>query len=180
MVKITLTSSRDDMLSVVSNALISLDIINKNAVECCLAPDCHDLRLDIHGEGREVITAKSYGLPLRLGRLLDDAAMVVSGAHAAPRLAIGDYMLDTAHNMLHFGEKEIRLTDRENEILVYLNSAAPRIVARKELLEKIWGYVDGVETHTLETHIYRLRQKIASLGGPDLLLTEEPGYCLNL
>ena len=76
-------------------------------------------------------------------------------------------------------QKKIRLTEKETNILKYLYRAQPRPVPRDELLTEVWGYNAGVTTHTLETHVYRLRQKIE----PDpqnskLLLTESGGYRL--
>ena len=76
-------------------------------------------------------------------------------------------------------QKKIRLTEKETNILKYLYRNQPRPVPRDELLTEVWGYNAGVTTHTLETHVYRLRQKIE----PDpqharLLLTEAGGYRL--
>ena len=75
--------------------------------------------------------------------------------------------------------KKIRLTEKETNILKYLYRAGEKAVSREELLAEVWGYNAGVTTHTLETHVYRLRQKIE----PDpsnarLLLTEAGGYRL--
>jgi DNA-binding response OmpR family regulator len=75
--------------------------------------------------------------------------------------------------------KKIRLTEKETNILKYLYRAGEKAVSREELLAEVWGYNAGVTTHTLETHVYRLRQKIE----PDpanarLLLTEAGGYKL--
>jgi DNA-binding response OmpR family regulator len=75
--------------------------------------------------------------------------------------------------------KKIRLTEKETNILKYLYRAGEKPVSREELLAEVWGYNAGVTTHTLETHVYRLRQKIE----PDptnarLLLTEAGGYKL--
>jgi DNA-binding response OmpR family regulator len=75
--------------------------------------------------------------------------------------------------------KKIRLTEKETNILKYLYRAGAQAVSREELLTEVWGYNAGVTTHTLETHIYRLRQKIE----PDptsarLLVTETGGYRL--
>jgi DNA-binding response OmpR family regulator len=77
-------------------------------------------------------------------------------------------------------QKKIRLTEKETSILKYLYRAGEKPVARDELLAEVWGYNAGVTTHTLETHVYRLRQKIE----PDptnaqLLLTEAGGYRLQ-
>ena len=75
-------------------------------------------------------------------------------------------------------QKKIRLTDKETNILKYLyRKGAP--VPREELLAEVWGYNAGVTTHTLETHVYRLRQKIEpDTGRVTLLVTEGGGYRL--
>ncbi|MGJ8603240.1 MAG: response regulator transcription factor [Marivita sp.] len=76
-------------------------------------------------------------------------------------------------------DKKIRLTEKETNILKFLYRSTDGVVARDTLLHEVWGYNAGVTTHTLETHIYRLRQKIE----PDpsnarLLVTESGGYRL--
>jgi len=83
-------------------------------------------------------------------------------------------LMETARN------RKIRLTEKESAILKYLYRAGGRPVSRQVLLNEVWGYNSAVTTHTLETHIYRLRQKIE----PDpsnarLLLTEGGGYRLD-
>ncbi len=76
-------------------------------------------------------------------------------------------------------ERKIRLTEKETNILKYLYRAGGKSVAREELLSEVWGYNAAVTTHTLETHIYRLRQKIEpDPGNARLLLTEAGGYRL--
>jgi DNA-binding response OmpR family regulator len=76
--------------------------------------------------------------------------------------------------------KKIRLTDKETAILKFLYRAAGKPVARQVLLNEVWGYNAAVTTHTLETHVYRLRQKIEpDPAGARLLLTEGGGYRLN-
>jgi DNA-binding response OmpR family regulator len=74
---------------------------------------------------------------------------------------------------------KVRLTEKETAILRYLYRAGQRPVSREVLLQEVWGYNSGVTTHTLETHIYRLRQKVerdASI--PSILVTEGGGYKL--
>ena len=74
---------------------------------------------------------------------------------------------------------KVRLTEKESSILRYLYRAGQRPVSREKLLQEVWGYNSGVTTHTLETHIYRLRQKIErDAAAPAILLTEASGYKL--
>jgi DNA-binding response OmpR family regulator len=76
-------------------------------------------------------------------------------------------------------QRKIRLTEKETNILKYLYRAGEKPVSREELLAEVWGYNAGVTTHTLETHVYRLRQKIEQdPANARLLLTEAGGYRL--
>ena len=93
---------------------------------------------------------------------------------------IGPYSFKPAAKML-IDEKggKIRLTEKETSILKYLYRAGERVVSREVLLHEVWGYNAGVTTHTLETHIYRLRQKIEKdPSNAVLLITETGGYRL--
>jgi DNA-binding response OmpR family regulator len=77
-------------------------------------------------------------------------------------------------------QKKIRLTEKETNILKYLYRANGKAVSREELLTEVWGYNAGVTTHTLETHVYRLRQKIEpDPANSSILLTETGGYRLQ-
>jgi DNA-binding response OmpR family regulator len=76
--------------------------------------------------------------------------------------------------------KKIRLTEKETNILKYLYRAGGKSISREELLTEVWGYNAGVTTHTLETHVYRLRQKIEpDPAAAQILLTEAGGYRLQ-
>jgi DNA-binding response OmpR family regulator len=101
----------------------------------------------------------------------EDAVFIVGPYTFRPSAKL---LLDAARN------RKIRLTEKEAAILKYLYRANGMPVARQILLNEVWGYNSAVTTHTLETHIYRLRQKIE----PDptqarLLLTEGGGYRLD-
>jgi len=75
---------------------------------------------------------------------------------------------------------KIHLTEKEAAIIRYLYRADGKVVSREILLEEVWGYNSGVTTHTLETHIYRLRQKIEkNPAQAQLLVTESGGYRLS-
>ena len=94
--------------------------------------------------------------------------------------AIGHYTFKPASKLL-IDEKggKIRLTEKETSILKYLYRASEKVVTRDVLLQEVWGYNSGVTTHTLETHIYRLRQKIEKdPSNSELLVTETGGYKL--
>ncbi len=93
---------------------------------------------------------------------------------------IGSYSFKPAAKMLmdENGGK-IRLTEKETSILKYLYRAGEKVVSRDVLLHEVWGYNAGVTTHTLETHIYRLRQKMEKdPSNAELLVTETGGYKL--
>ncbi len=93
---------------------------------------------------------------------------------------IGHYTFKPASKLLT-DEKgtKIRLTEKECSILKYLYRATEKVVSREVLLHEVWGYNAGVTTHTLETHIYRLRQKIEKdPSNAELLVTEMGGYKL--
>ena len=94
---------------------------------------------------------------------------------------IGGYTFRPAAKLLHDGDtnKKVRLTEKETAILNYLYRAGDKVVAREVLLDEVWGYNAGVATHTLETHIYRLRQKIEeNPSEAKLLVSEKGGYRL--
>ena len=75
--------------------------------------------------------------------------------------------------------KKVRLTEKETAILKYLYRAGDKTIGRDVLLNEVWGYNSGVTTHTLETHVYRLRQKIErDPGKAEILVTEPGGYRL--
>jgi len=74
---------------------------------------------------------------------------------------------------------KVRLTEKETAILRYLYRAGQQPISRETLLAEVWGYNSGVTTHTLETHIYRLRQKVEKdTGNPAILVTDAGGYKL--
>jgi DNA-binding response OmpR family regulator len=74
---------------------------------------------------------------------------------------------------------KLRLTEKETAILRFLYRAGSRVISRDVLLQEVWGYNANVTTHTLETHIYRLRQKIETdPGRAKILVTEAGGYKL--
>jgi len=94
--------------------------------------------------------------------------------------AIGPYTFRPSSKiLLNSKGQKIRLTEKETAILRFLYRAGQAPISRETLLQEVWGYNSGVTTHTLETHIYRLRQKVENdAANPTILVTEAGGYKL--
>ena len=121
--------------------------------------------------------------PFRLGELVARLkAHLRQHEHSEDAvLNIGPYVFKPAVKMLvdEAAKKKIRLTEKEAAILKYLYRAGQKSVSRETLLGEVWGYNAGVTTHTLETHVYRLRQKIEKdPSKAQILVTDQGGYRL--
>ena len=122
--------------------------------------------------------------PFRLGELLARLRAQLRQHEASEDAAftIGPYTFQPGSKMLidRARSKKIRLTEKETSILRYLCRSGEHAVSRETLLGEVWGYNAGVNTHTLETHIYRLRQKIeADPTSATILVTAPGGYRLQ-
>ncbi|MDR5652400.1 response regulator transcription factor [Ruixingdingia sedimenti] len=121
---------------------------------------------------------KPFKFPVLLARIRAQLRQHEQSEDAVFQL--GPYTFKPAMKLLlDEKERKVRLTEKETNILKFLYRAGQAVVPRDVLLHEVWGYNAGVTTHTLETHIYRLRQKIE----PDpsnarLLVTEAGGYKL--
>jgi DNA-binding response OmpR family regulator len=108
---------------------------------------------------------------IRAHETSEDAVLIVGPYHFRPG---SRSLFDPAEN------KRIRLTEKETLVLKYLYRAAGKPVGRQVLLREVWGYATGASTHTVETHIYRLRRKIeADDSIARILVNEEGGYRLS-
>jgi len=131
----------------------------------------------LDGGANDYVT-KPFKFPVLLARIRAQLRQHEQSEDAVFQL--GPYTFKPAMKMLITeDEKKIRLTEKETNILKFLYRSSEGVVPRDVLLHEVWGYNAGVTTHTLETHIYRLRQKIE----PDpsnarLLVTESGGYRL--
>lgn len=125
-----------------------------------------------------------FSRPVRLGhvhqQIKDYCKQQCQKKNLQP-VQIGSYMLHAVEMQLRCGNDDvISLTDKERDILLYLAQANGSAVSRQDLLDNVWKYASDAETHTLETHIYRLRQKIETIPSqPDFLMINDDGYYLN-
>lgn len=128
--------------------------------------------------GANDYVAKPFKFPVLLARIRAQLRQHEQSEDAVFQL--GQYTFKPAQKLLlDAKEKKVRLTEKETNILKYLYRAGSTVVARDVLLHEVWGYNAGVTTHTLETHIYRLRQKIETdPSNARLLVTESGGYRL--
>ncbi|MCZ4259362.1 MAG: response regulator transcription factor [Limimaricola soesokkakensis] len=157
-------------------------VMRKQGVKCpILILTGHDSDSDtilgLDAGANDYIT-KPFKFPVLLARIRAQLRTHEQSEDAVFQL--GPYSFRPAQKLLVAeDDRKIRLTEKETNILKFLYRASEGVVPRDVLLHEVWGYNAGVTTHTLETHIYRLRQKIE----PDpsnarLLVTESGGYRL--
>ena len=130
--------------------------------------------------GANDYVAKPFKFPVLLARIRAQLRQHEQSEDAT--FPIGPYLFRPGAKMLiDENDRKIRLTEKETNILKFLYRAGGRTVEREVLLREVWGYNAGVTTHTLETHIYRLRQKIEpDPSSASILLTEAGGYRLAM
>jgi DNA-binding response OmpR family regulator len=132
-------------------------------------------------DGEAETTQESLTKPFRFSALLA-RLHALSTHHASDgngTVRIGPYMFHPSAKLLQEGTRKVRLTEKETNILKFLHASAGT-VPRDILLHEVWGYGPAVATHTLETHIYRLRKKIEQdPARAQILLTEGGGYRLS-
>ncbi|TNF22713.1 MAG: response regulator transcription factor [Rhodobacteraceae bacterium] len=137
-----------------------------------------DTILGLDAGANDYVT-KPFKFPVLLARIRAQLRQHEQSEDAV--FALGPYTFKPSmKTLVTEDEKKIRLTEKETNILKYLYRAPEGVVPRDVLLHEVWGYNAGVTTHTLETHIYRLRQKIEpEPSNARILVTESGGYRLN-
>jgi DNA-binding response OmpR family regulator len=132
-------------------------------------------------EADDQLATESFPKPLRLGHLLARLQFHLQGARMQGEpFRFGPFRLEPAARQIVIKDTEavIRLTEKETHLLEYLGRSK-KPVAREELLAAIWGYDARIDTHTLETHIYRLRRKLDPKGeGTNAIILEQGTFCL--
>lgn len=141
---------------------------------------------NIHEVGDQTYQ-QELSLPIRLGVLKDKVRYNLSGRDRYVEedfiYDLGPFLLMADRNLLKDKDsgEEVRLTDKERLFLRTLFDAPNHQESRENLLKIVWGYAEGIETHTLETHLYRLRQKLDVFKAQDMIQADGQGnYRLNL
>jgi hypothetical protein len=120
-------------------------------------------------------------LPIKLSKLIEklNIEFLKRNFHSQSELKIQKYNLDINSRELIFKDKKIKLTEKESNIILYIsNSIKP--VSIEDLQLNVWGYHSDLETHTVETHVYRLRKKIlATFDDNDFIKSKKNGYQIN-
>ena len=119
-------------------------------------------------------------LPVKFEKILDviNTQLIKQKYNFQSKLNIKDYVLNLNSRIIFNKKKELKLTEREIDIILFLKSK--NIPQSVDILQnEVWGYSFGLETHTVETHIYRLRKKIKEKFGDDLfIVSNDNGYKL--
>jgi DNA-binding response OmpR family regulator len=158
--------------------LIRRDAVSVPIVMLTAADSEGDTVLGLDAGANDYVT-KPFRLNVLLARL---RAHLRQSEHRDDAVfAIGPYIFQPGAKLMTDSarRKKVRLTEKETAILRYLYHAGDKAIGRSTLLGEVWGYNAGVTTHTLETHVYRLRQKIErDPAKAEILVTEPGGYRL--
>ena len=151
------------------------DLLDKDIIQ--QAVSTHLGHVDISGLE---ITAELIGRPpYRIGHIIDVIETTMFKTRFQDKITAGSYELNWSNSTLKINHDIIPLSERERDLMIELLNAGDNGCSRDSLLHKIWGYKADLETHALETQIYRLRQKIEiSPDKPARLITIDNGYKL--
>ena len=119
-------------------------------------------------------------LPQKLSKLVEiiNLGFLKKQFNNQSELKIGKYILDLNSRKIYLKNKSLNLTEKESELLIFINDN--KKASLKEIQKKVWGYSPNLETHTVETHIYRLRKKILeTFDDENFIQHDKKGYFLN-
>ncbi len=166
------------------NDVLGLDLINIENKE-----DLEDFvknnqnYLIIHRNGKQNLENQITlnNLPIKLDKIIEkiNIAILKKNFILKSNIKIGKYILDFNSREIFFQKKKLKLTEQEIKILIYLEKIKVPIKVEK-LQKDIWGYGNELETHTVETHIHRLRKKFESFfNDKDIILSTKNGYLIK-
>lgn len=159
-----------------------VDDIDRYVLTQCLSVQLTKVEMAPNKDDANLIISSDFfgEPPYKIGMVLDKIDKAIFENAYDQVIQYGDFTLQWSLSTVKINNKNIDLTDRERDIMAELLIAKSQGCDRDYLLNKIWGYRNDLETHTLETHIYRLRQKIeAEPDNPAFLITIDRGYKIN-
>ena len=119
-------------------------------------------------------------LPKKISKLIEmiNLSFLKKQFKNQSKCKIGKYTLDLNSRKIYFENKSLNLTEKESDLILFINSS--KKVGLKKIQKIVWGYSNDLETHTVETHIYRLRKKmIKSFEDHNFIKHDQSGYFLN-
>lgn len=140
-------------------------IINQN--------NSNGLNIDIIGNKKSWIMQKPISI-IKLINIIEQAIHTLS----ENIIRIGPIDFYPEQKLCKFGSEEIILTTKETEIIFYLSQHPNQEIDKNTLLNQVWGYTENISTHTLETHIYKLRNKFVDKY--DIIISKDSGYSLSI
>jgi len=120
-------------------------------------------------------------LPIKIEKLFDllNINLLKQKYNNQSEIALNRYNIDLNSRKIFNKEKSLKLTEKEIEIILFLNSQV-KSKNIQDLQKEVWGYISDLETHTVETHIYRLRKKIKEkFNDEKFIISSKEGYHLN-
>ena len=121
-----------------------------------------------------------YKVPVKLEKVIEliNINFLKNKFSDQSNLKVGKYRLDLNSRKIILENKNLSLTERETNLIIFINKQGN--VGIKELQEKVWDYSNDLETHTVETHIYRLRKKMKDkFNDEKFILYDNNGYYIN-
>ena len=119
-------------------------------------------------------------LPIRIEKLIEiiNIKFLKDKFLDQSHIKIGKYNLDLNSRKISVGDKSLDLTERETNLIIFIKDK--KNVTVKELQKKVWDYSPDLDTHTVETHIYRLRKKMKeTFGNESFILNTSNGYSID-
>ena len=119
--------------------------------------------------------------PMKISKLIEEINLGIlkQNFQVQSEIKIGNFLLNLNSREIEKNDKKLKLTEKEINIIIYLNKSNNPVSIHK-LQNEVWGYQSDLETHTVETHIYRLRKKVSKkFFVEDFIVSEKNGYRIN-
>ena len=119
-------------------------------------------------------------LPIKINELIEkiNLRFLKNQFNNQSEIKIGKYILNLNSRKMNFNEINLDLTEKECDLILFIQSNKKANL--KEIQKNVWGYTSDLETHTVETHIYRIRKKmIESFTDENFIKFDKKGYFLN-